>query len=876
MSFSEGKSGEERPPLRYDLCVRCRKEHPRPTFCLCFNCNSIWSRNYRTSCASCGIIFEDPNHKEICQKCYDEWSTSIPESIYMIPPNETREDQLGFKSGMCARCRREPVWSEIRCVKRADTEKVEKVEQKSYLCSPCFNEWRSLPGPILCASCGKCRCVPHGEVCKDCKEEIDEINNRGPYKPGTDTLGLNPCPFGDKCNDMTERHVSAFSHPSTSAKGTCDLKSRDLCDKSDFDHIRSLLHPIPDLSLIPIQYANLRDIENPDYVMMNPDKSKYFVTDFYRNTIELKNKAKEYIKRENGGSDIDAGVFNEIRSWFMCHCPVHQCRKEVLLSCIKSSKLFSKERLHDLIVSTDEITSSIIMDPSVRSMFNFRSGELSYASIERYISLKVKETQGQVIHGVRPVGDMRDRLRELMDIIPKRNLTPEERGEIKIRQIELERVKTIGAEVVKDIDDRIKEFIEDIVNLYFSPTGIGNTANIGTRTNFTVFTIVGPHFGGYSDDCQIVLHETVMFHPDFYILPVSSLSYQDGDYRRTSTCGREAYLGPGKRWGSPSNPINDAMVDLCNEKLSPAIPEWADAMAYDWIARVHAMRGTPISSIKLSDVKQLWRDVGPFYVSEGHLPQIVPRHYWKKLFLSEETYNYIKADEQGKAFLDLMGGRAVKVVTGKDPKEEVCKYLESTHPSAYRPSGFTFSLDPHGVGEEIPIPFTLPTNTNTFIYFSSTKGIFDVILSNVADYFNKDVPRHVVTIHFDNQSRGLSVDYSVGPDSTSSGQKPAESIGEKGYGKLFDSGVDVMRDGCIRYRICIDCSKTPKTLLITHTGRSRIRSPSEFKVDLPSSCPNLTSISFSNQAPPSSNFQTTIWDVLCTTKELPEPELVKK
>jgi len=267
--------------------------------------------------------------------------------------------------------------------------------------------------------------------------------------------------------------------------------------------------------------------------------------------------------------------------------------------------------------------------------------------------------------------------------------------------------------------------------------------------------------------------------------------------------------------------------------------------------------------------------VGSFYVSEGHLPQIVPRHYWKKIFLNEETYNFIQADESGKKFLDLMKERVVKVVTGKDTRKEATKYLESTRPGPYRPHGFTFSMDPHDTGEEIPIPFTLPTDKQVFIYFSSTKGIFDVILSNVADYFNKDVPRSMITIHFNNQSRALSVDYSVGPNSAGTGQRYEKQI-EGGVGKLFDSGVDPGRDGCIRYRICVDYSGATKTLLITHSGRSRIRSPSEVRVNIPDDCPPLTALSFSNQVPASSNFQTTIWDVFVKTEELLEPELVKK
>jgi len=244
----------------------------------------------------------------------------------------------------------------------------------------------------------------------------------------------------------------------------------------------------------------------------------------------------------------------------------------------------------------------------------------------------------------------------------------------------------------------------------------------------------------------------------------------------------------------------------------------------------------------------------------------------KRLYLSEEAHRFIEADASGKAFLKLMEGRVVKVLNGKNPKVETTQYMESTPPGPYRPSGFTFSMDPEDVGEEVPIPFTLPVDRNVFVYFSSTKGIFDVILSNVADYFSKNVPRTVVTIHIDNQSRSLSVDYAVGPDAQSAGQRPAES---KAYEKLFDSGTDYDRDGCIRYRISLDCSKTPKKLIITHTGLSLIRSPSKVEVTLPAECPPLTALSFATQAPPTKNYLTSIWDVFYTTEELPEPEIVR-
>ena len=167
---------DHRSELRYDLCACCKKVPPRPTFCLCVACNTMWMNRFSSVCASCGTPFENPNHKEICQECYDRWSSTIPEEIYMIPPTDSQG--YDFKSGMCARCRREPVWVEKQVTIKED--KAETVDKKRYLCPHCFNEWRRLPGPILCASCGKCRCVPHGEICQECKKLIDDFwNERG-------------------------------------------------------------------------------------------------------------------------------------------------------------------------------------------------------------------------------------------------------------------------------------------------------------------------------------------------------------------------------------------------------------------------------------------------------------------------------------------------------------------------------------------------------------------------------------------------------------------------------------------------------------------------------------------------------------------------
>jgi len=308
------------------------------------------------------------------------------------------------------------------------------------------------------------------------------------------------------------------------------------------------------------------------------------------------------------------------------------------------------------------------------------------------------------------------------------------------------------------------------------------------------------------------------------------------------------------------------MISFCHDKLSPAIPEWADAMAYEWIARIHATRKLSIPSITLDTVRQAWKSVKSHYVSEGHLPQEVPRAYWMQIIMTPQTYKYLMSDPSGKEYLDwireVRGSGSIVIKTlnesgdkGAPIRDATFDFTDKTGPTPYRPTGFTFGMNSEMRGDEVQIPVTFPKIPMIFIYFTVvTNATFDVTLSNTPDLYHCDMRRITQTLRFHTKNNSLEVleiravcdeddDDVVRPD-------PTTSLIEK-----FDDGLSDMFKTGVHYRICLNYEQG--LIYVGHSGASLLINR-HMEVIKMAEGSDLRYISFSHFDPDGS---TTIWNL---------------
>jgi len=655
---------------------------------------------------------------------------------------------------------------------------------------------------------------------------------------------LPPCPDGDRCTDMDERHLSAFSHGGFKVRKLCPPKSdyyspldsrewTGFCTDPDPKHAFEFCHPHSNVGRVPFQGSNVRDIGNVTDIYEHPEHLECFRVDFLSNTQRLLNITREYVKKENGGEDVDSKILEEIKEWFLNLCPVHICSDGVLLSCIKNGGIQSRISLKSFWFNDEAIANAVWNNLIVRDLFKtFRPGSEKYPFFRKYLLLQVIKLRYETLkenfdEAKKKISENYDdpekretHLKDIDELKAKtREITPEEKVERDLILYRLlitpkETADKAEKEDIDKLDEHIKSVLKSVLFLFGNLPGVGNTKDERLRLDYSPFAIVGPNqcidYG--NGDCAVILNPNVMFHPDFYMTPVAAVLYLGRAYRKTDdvTC---------REWVNPENdPQNKALLkkkypsgnrkyisekakdgdkdpwgclhDLCLDKLSPAIPEWADAMAYEWIARVHSSRGTPVKDIKLSNILDLWKEFESRYVSEGHLPQSVPRQYWLKIIMKKKSYEYIMADESGKAFIEHFTKKypseGIVVVpddadlskvdlgmikpeidkSSKEGKELIAdlarqravldRVFDEFNPEnekryrrgPYCPTGFTFGLDQKCPGKEVFIPIEIPIKENPVchLYFTATRGKFSLILGNTGDVFEKDKPRVMLSL----------------------------------------------------------------------------------------------------------------------------------
>jgi len=847
--------------LRYDRCVRCREKEPPQTFCLCTDCYADWKRSDPTICACCDRNPSNPG-RELCTGCYESWCKSVPEEIWQVPPGALN----GFPlvPDKCPCCR------------------IESTDRPGALCYDCQDKKYGGKNR-LCVSCGRKKPAPFQRLCIDCirilerppkMTEKDKSKVGGPYSGTTSATIHNPCPLGTACTDFNERHLSCFSHKGVSVRKPCSQSRFGKCTSSDPDHIRRFVHGRPNLDAIPLTRCNLRDPTNPLSTMISGvDSFKYYNSDLMSNSLALLTSAYEYVRRENRGDEFNGMELNKIVDWFYHHRCVIYCSPKDLLFAIKNGGFRSTMFIKGFWDSAEDIASAVITNPLILATISLRANDPGFYDYKEYVTLLVKNFRTKKNEEL--LRKNKDKASLLLDT-PK--ITSEE-----VKRLEVAKGKTKSLGIDREKMRVLEQTVETTINesaekLLTAADDFDKDDQL--RLKYSISCRMGPS-PDCTEQCAVILKESIVGHPDFFMHPVSAVTYLEGISHRNSTMmNRVPYLGESKKWDDAAA-TNEGHLSFNREKLSPALPFWAQCMAYEWIARVHATTGKDVSEITLADIRSLWNRSSNYCLSEAQLPQIVDRHYWDRVVISKGAAEYLNRDDTGKQFFKTTEGTESlrHVILPSDNVKEVgrkvTEIMEAEGPTAYYPRGFTFGMDGTNYFDEVPIPIRFPPVPSLYIYFTArSEGTFDLIFSNICDYYDDSAPRITQTIRFYSSLKSIqSICLCSATD-----QDPIDTLIQRKEKcdkivENFSKGIDSQDYGGIHYCVCLDFNT--KSITVSHSGLFYQYCSEKQTFPMPDELGNESFhyVSFCNAE---KDIKTTIWNLCLFPDKLEEYDYNRK
>jgi hypothetical protein len=724
------------------------------------------------------------------------------------------------------------------------------------------------------------RPAPHDMICVDCRKTLKDNETLSRHSVGGPFVGAGvrqitrPCPDGPNCTDFDERHTSVFSHHGVAVRKPCDQDIPGLCCVSDPIHIRTFEHPRPFLEAIPLTRCNIRDPENPLSTMTSSSGDfRYYTADLLNNTDFLFSSAASYVVQENGGKPFDPEEFRKISRWFMHHRCVIYCSKEELLFAIRNNGFCSKMYIKEFWDTAENMASSIMENTFLLNAVRIRGGNPEAPEYKNFIVLLVKqlrtEKSDELISKNKAVAELlEDTPRITADEIDRLKIAAEG-VRVFLNEEEFGNVNRIAKQIVDDIAGKLVKSAEEMKH------------KESHRLNFSVSCSMGP-IPKCGKECAVIIRESLLGHPDTFMHPVGSLSYVEGVYHnKGNLMDRTPYLGPSKKWDDGSA-LNEAHVSFNREKISPAFTFWADTMAYEWIARVHATKKIDVSRITLRDIQELWNNSDEDCRSEVQLPQFVHRRFWERIILTRRAKDFVCEDVSGRDLFAIgkdQKHRAVhEVIEGNDPRlvgERVSQIMEREGPSAYRPTGFTFGMNDMNYCDEVPVPVKLPEAAAVYIYFTAlSEGAFNMIFSNTRDYYDDSVPRITQTLRFNTARKTIqSISFCAATDDDPIGSLTGRKEASSPSFDKFPLGVDSKTCGGIHFRVGVEYKL--RKIIVSLSGMhysyllTDAKAPRWYEFDMPPMLGEdaLRFVSFSNVQ---KDIKTTVWNFRLSPTALPE------
>lgn len=615
------------------------------------------------------------------------------------------------------------------------------------------------------------------------------------------------CPAGASCNDLSEEHLGTYYHDfpgcsTLSAREKCQCVN---CADTDEKHRREKRHYWGG-NLITMKMLN---VQNPD-----EGATDLMWAPVCENGYKWNQRMDAYLA---GKVDTKSKNFIEIVDWFRSMRPNHMCSVEIFLSILNLGCYASLELLRRFWENPLDLLEAVMTCPYMEILREKYAKVLNNThdtDIRKYAKKMIREKQGDV--GATELANASNELRMKLSTAPV--ISSEKKKNNKEYRVAIESKNPGIGPFLGELDDLIETILKSVLALIKKPTGVGNKTNELTKTNYTPFTIVGPHYDNYGGgQAVMVISKEVMNHPDFYMCPQYTNSYASASYAN------------GRPWITGKAPNGKTYADdFLLEKVSRCSIGWEEAAAKEWIARVSiANNNKDPSTVTLSDITAYYK--GGSHSIEGHLPYRVPLDYTEHVILTQAAYNSIVANKLGKAVFEHWEkkyGKSFFTITGGRTQDETAIY-QNAHPitKAECRTGMSFHVSDDN---EKYLPIDLPDG-KFYITFAARGKFFAVLATKLR--YDED-GRKVVSISPSYDCIGLSAWYYT-PMACMENKKVANN-------NFFN--VSCSYNDFVQYCICVDSPS--KTITVTHWGPSSAFSNAVLKVNMEQGVDRYHYISF--------------------------------
>ena len=549
-----------------------------------------------------------------------------------------------------------------------------------------------------------------------------------------------PCKDGSECKELSEDHNGACMHPR--AKGYRVLCRNRWCQDYSLDHRQQFAHYVIDPAFSKVIMINVHDPKADD-------KKAY--GDFGVDTMwhmDAEANARQAIAACDKYAPVrtDTERFKAIEDWFRKMRPVHMCFADVFLSMINLGGITSHRILESLWEDSREFQQTLMthnrvvalhIDSAVKEKFR------KYSKL--YTRVKQAEMKEDLVKRAVAIHDPNDPKKDLTVVIAIFSNTSPASDDDKTNRSQNRSalVQLAGEDTVKKFEGIIDALLKDISNIMMNCPGIGSSIDINPRTNYTAFAVIGQHNHDYGkSEVVLVFRKEIMFHPDYFDLPVAACMYVNGEQNRGNWGASRSYIkrslnrvpwrGNGKPWDGGGS------EDYFTNKVHPTAPSYYEAIAKEWVCRVKLECKKSPEDVTVEDIRELWNGYNAHYVTEGHLPGRTPLDYVQHIILQKSAYDKICASKHGKATLDrwtkYYGANFMEIVPGpEDVNKASGDYLATLPPHTVdEPYGFCFVCN--NTQSERFLPFHLSDKNCVRLTFMAHSEVpFFATLSNVGD-----------------------------------------------------------------------------------------------------------------------------------------------
>ena len=691
------------------------------------------------------------------------------------------------------------------------------------------------PRMLECTDMSREHLSQHSHLCPNgnmCSALGDASHCR--YFVHAGTMCMNP-----QCSDVSEEHLRAFMHPGAPAvRPPCPAP---WCSDYSLEHRRKFAHqPYARIGNSGVRMLNSRD-PSSSKAYGDFSSSKDYAVDFVEGTSHW---LECLARHPQGALPADSRNVRDVMGWMRNFRPVNMCSANSLKSVARLGIVGSSVRLQNLWALREDIVDSVLARKAIRDLCPWDHNAMKRT--RKYLKKYIRVKQGEL--GTRKANEYKAELAKLastgtgsssnttnnnnnVDDEFKRKLENLQKlintyqgtplvAEAKQGTVSEARMNLVsyfngcglnGDAIVGALEAEVPTVLDAIVLLLGDLGGVNFKLDEKVCTNHTVFAIVGPHMDNYGGaEVTLIFNKTIMYHPDYYMLPNAATLYAFGQYHKAKykygpEMNRVAWMGPSKPFEGGGREA------LRTEKFHPIDPRWEEAAAKEFIFQTAQNTGKRPADVTLPDVVAFWKKSNSHCVIEGHLPSSVTLDYVEYAILQRKAYDeLIRAGGDAAALVREWESRPgfLKIVeNAQQAKEENAGYFARCPPRD-EPKGFTFVISGADT-KELFMPYRMSETADVVtVRFGALGGKFFATVSNIGDILSGEVERKTITFGLNKEMTKMSAYYSA----------PANCVAERAPESTEDFSIGCDTNDFVNYAIVIDYKA--RTATIKHDGHS--------------------------------------------------------